>query len=470
MSSIDNTHQHSIKVKSAKLNYALTALFRFTILIFLVYLFSHALFFTVNGVHAESVETNNSTATNSYRKTPRLNKFSHKILIKAQELLDKKLYAEALNELDKLIKGSRTTDYAKALALKIKSRMYYQDNDYENAILSQRSILSLSKLPTDMETEAFKSLGQLYYVTGKYQLSIDYFERWIKQEKNQPAKTLALLAQAYYQVKNYKSSIKHIKKAIRIVERTQPVAEERWYLLLRSAYFDVGNNSAAAEVLQILSLHFPKRRYWLQLAGTYSELGRIDKQLSTLELAYISNQLSNERDFKNLAYLYLSENIPYKAAKVIQQGIEQGIVARTDKNLNLLSTAWSLAKEPSLALTALIEAATLSASGTYDLQLARLYFNQDNWTEAIKAVESARAKDSSNKNSDIDLLYAISLFNLDRLGDAQLAFKRLGQSEEEESRVISEQWLAYIELEIERKQTYAEALQESQDKFNNSAP
>ena len=97
--------------------------------------------------------------------------------------------------------------------------------------------------------------------------------------------------------------------------------------------------------MKILVKDFPKRDYWMRLAGIYGQEGEENLQLNTLQAAYAGDYFERESDFTSLAGLLMAREVPFKAAKVLKDGLEREVVERTARNLQSYGQAWQLAQE-----------------------------------------------------------------------------------------------------------------------------
>ena len=55
----------------------------------------------------------------------------------------------------------------------------------------------------------------------------------------------------------------------------------------------------------------------------------------------------------SMAYMYLGAEVPYRAADIIEKGMNDEIIERNAKNLEVLGTAWYQSKDLNNALKAL---------------------------------------------------------------------------------------------------------------------
>ena len=72
-----------------------------------------------------------------------------------------------------------------------------------------------------------------------------------------------------------------------------------------------------ADIYEILINLYPKKIYYLQLGGTYNQLGREKDYMITLKAAYAKDLLDKESEYLALAQLLLLSENPYWAAKVL---------------------------------------------------------------------------------------------------------------------------------------------------------
>ena len=174
------------------------------------------------------------------------------------------------------------------------------------------------------------------------------------------------------------------KKAIEesIVDLDRSVAnlaigptKENWWLLLRAAHFELDDIKNVRVILERLLIEWPKKEYWTQLSAIYGQLHFDDKQISSYRTAYEEGFLVRSNELVQMAQLYLSMEVPYKAAVILQKGIDAGQVDLEVKNWRMLSQAWFLAQDDQMAIAALREAAKLSDDGELDIRLARSLAN-----------------------------------------------------------------------------------------------
>ncbi len=69
-----------------------------------------------------------------------------------------------------------------------------------------------------------------------------------------------------------------------------------------------------------------------------------------MQLAYNQDFLESDRELRQLAQLYLYHSIPYRAARVLEKGLADGIVTEDVDIFAMLANSWLLAREYEAAL------------------------------------------------------------------------------------------------------------------------
>src|SRR5690606_8703070 len=129
----------------------------------------------------------------------------------------------------------------------------------------------------------------------------------------------------------------------------------------------------------------------------YDELGKTQESLAVLETAYAKGYLQKENELMSFAGLLLQVDLPFKAAKVLEQAMKAGLVEENEKNLSLLADAWMLAKEYELATAVLEKAVKQTDDADLAYKLAQVYLEKNNWSKSGeligKALKSSKLRD-----------------------------------------------------------------------------
>jgi len=182
--------------------------------------------------------------------------------------------------------------------------------------------------------------------------------------------------------------------------------------------------------------------------------------LAAYEAAYTQDLLSSESELVTLAQLYLQGEIPYKAARVLSEGIESGNIEETGKNYRLLSQAWQLAQEPQQAVPALQQAARLTDDGELNARLAVAYLNLDRYDDCIQAGRQALDKGGVREPNDVRVTIGMCQYNLDRYQDARQTFMVVRR--DDDYRKLGNQWVSVIDGEIQRLEQLRQAIAQNE--------
>ncbi len=415
--------------------------------------------FVVSTIPAVSAQdSSDSGEKRKTRKTPSMSEKVYKKLTEAQELIEAKDYVAGLAALSDLASEPKLSNYEKAQLYNYFAYTYFTLERYEDAIASYEQVLAQPDLPEALETNSLYTLAQLYFIIEDYQKAVDIINRWFTVTEKPTENAYMLLGQGYYQLEQYENSLVPLKKAYAMVKGRGDIPKQNLLLLLRVDYYNLGDYENMLEILKELVELYPKVEYWLTMAGTYSELKRLDKQMSILEMMYEAGSLQRGNQQLNLANLYMLHEAPYKAAVLLEKGMGEGKIEENIRNLRLLSQAWLQAQENEKSLPPLIQAAKLTKDGELDMRLAQAYINLYRYDEAIKSLRTAFKKGGLKRPDQANIMLGLALFETQNFDDSLEAFR--AASKDKRSRKAAETWLGYVTSEKQRKKQLEESLQQ----------
>jgi tetratricopeptide (TPR) repeat protein len=367
---------------------------------------------------------------------------------KAQEMVDAKDYSGALNSLNSLYNPDKLTEYEQANVLNYIGFVYYNMDDVTNAIRTYEKMLAIPTLEPQMAKQTTYTMVQLLTMDEQYSKALTTLEKYLQLETNPAPEPFILKAQNLYQVQRYKEMVEPIETAMRIArERNKPVKED-WWNLLNFAYFQQENYSKVRDIQKTLLQNWPKARYWKSLAGAYTELGEDEKLIYAYDAAHTQGMLTKDSEFVTMAQLYLQAEVPYKAATLLQEKMDAGIVPKSEKHYRLLSQAWQLSMEDKKAIPALKAAAALASDGELDQRLANSYLNVGEYGDCVTSANKAISKGGLKNPDNAQISLGMCLYNLRRYGDAKTAFRNAAKVPR--SQRTAAQWIKVIDAELER--------------------
>lgn len=391
------------------------------------------------------------------RKTPALRARVYDQLARAQGIADEGDNAGAIEVLREVeAKSSSMNSYELAMLYNFFGFIYYNAEDYDQAIESFEKVVEQQPIPETFEQTTLFSLAQLHLMRGNYAKSIEALERWESLNVGTvPPRNLVIKAQAYYQNKQYAEAEQFITAAIEGHEAEGMIPDEGWLILQRAVFYELKQPEKVKDVLIKMVKLFDEPKYWIQLAGMYGELEREMEQYALMEAAYQQGYVTSASDTFNLAQLYYFHAAPYKCARLMEQSLEAGVLERNLRNLKFLSTCWQQAKENDKAVPVMQAAAELSDNGDLDAQLGQIFLNLEQWDNAIAATQTALEKGELSNQGTAHLVLGMAYYNKRRFVDA---LNELAKAEEHNtSRAMAQQWRRFVEGE---KQTFERNLAE----------
>ena len=367
---------------------------------------------------------------------------------KAQEAVDGKNYQGALKMLNRLYNPEKLTEYEQANVLNYIGFVYYNMDDALNAIKTYERMVLIPTLEPQLLKQTTYTLAQLNMMEERYSKTLDLLNKWFTLEPNPAPEPFILKAQVFYQLQRYGEMVKPIEDAMAIAAKREKPAKEDWYVLLNFAYFQQEDYKKVRDIQKILLETWPKKRYWFSLAGAYTELGEDQNLIAAYDAAYTQGMLEKESEYVTMAQLFMQREVPFKAGQLLEEHMNKGTIAKTQKNYRLLSQAWQLSMEDEKAIPALTEAARLSSDGELDIRLGNAFLNTAKYEDCSKAVRNGIRKGGLKNPDNAQISLGMCLYNLRQYSDAKSAFRSAARSEK--SARVASQWIRVIEAEEER--------------------
>ncbi len=380
----------------------------------------------------------------------------------AQEMVDAKQYQPALRLLNNLYNPDKLTEYEQANVLNYLGYVHYNMDNMKDAIATYKRLLAIPSLEPQMAKQTTFTMAQLLTVEDRYQEALTTLDKWFTLELNPAPEPFILKAQILYNLNRFQAMIQPIENAMQVAEKRGTEKKEDWYALLNFAYFSTENYAKVRDIQMVLLQNWPKKRYWMSLAGAFTELGQDEKLIYAYDAAYTQGMLEKESEFVTMAQLYLQAEVPYKAAKLMQEKIDAGIVKKSEKNYRLLSQSWMLAMEDEKAIPALIAAAKLASHGELDARLANTYLNVGDYDNCVTAARNAARKGDLKSPDNIQISLGMCLYNQRKYSEAKAAFNQAAKVPR--SQRTSNQWIRVIDAEVERNRQIRLAEEAAQKK------
>ena len=394
--------------------------------------------------------------TRETRRTPALRNKVYEKLAEAQQAAEAKDFTLAGQLLDAMIDGEgkkALNSYELANVYNLYAFLRYSAEDFGGALKYYNLVIQQPDIPLAMEINTKFTVAQLYFVQEDWQKGIDALLEWFDLTDKPNANAYILLSQGYYQTKQYDKALDNVKIAIDMYETDGKLPKEQWYNLARFLYFDKGDVDNALDTLNTLLLYYPKKQYWVQASHLYGEKKQDAKQLAMMETAYVQGMLDKGTDLVTMAYLYLNAEVPYSAAKVMDEGFKAGLIDDKSKNYELAGSAWRQAQETAKSIPMMEKAAAKSEDGELYTRLGNLYLDGDQFDKSIEAIEKGLSKGGVKRPDQARLALGMAYFNKGDYSQARKTFRLAAKDERAEK--YAQQWLKYIQSEEDRQKSLA---------------
>ncbi len=370
------------------------------------------------------------------------------------ELIGEDEYDEAFPQLQALLEGSRTDEYARATILQAMGFVRSQQEEYAEAIDYFRDAIELNKLPNNQHFEMILQIAQLLYTMERYQDALDQLDIWFcvtpdtQEDQKDNINVWVMKASIHAQIEEFRQAITAIDRAIDMSDEPK----ENWYQLKLGMHMELEEYVEGADVLRILLRMNPERKsYWVQLASVYVQLDRNRDSMAVLSLAHRKDLLERESEYMQLASLQQEFDFPRKAAEVLEEGLDKGIVENSRSNWEMTAGAWYSARNLEKALDAYANAGAQASDGKIDLQRAFILIDQERWEEAESAL--TRAVDlgglSDRQTGNAWLLLGTARYNL---GNEEAAMDAFNEAEEYGTvEQAASEWINHIRNEDSRR-------------------
>lgn len=392
------------------------------------------------------------------KRVPALREKVYSQLARAQKMADEGDVKGGLEVLDSIKdRSSSMNGYEIAMMHNFYGFIYYNENRLPDAIASFEKVVAEEEIPESLRLSTLFSLAQLSMANEDYQGTTKYLAQWDKlNTKPKPDNYYVLKSQAYYQMEDYKNALTAINTAINLTESKGDVPKENWLVLQRALYYSLQQPKEVVKVMEKMIELYNKPQYWVQLSGMYGEVGREKDQLATIEAAYQQGFITTKADLRNLAQIYMFNGLSYKAAKVMIEAQEKGVVEDNVANNAFIAEAFVQAKEDQKSIAYFEKAAKETQTGIYDQRLAEIHLNLEQYSDAADAARAALDKGGLDHESNAYVALGMAQFNLENFDASILAFEQAEKHQRSEQ--LAKQWIKYVKNEKLHAETLKQAL------------
>jgi tetratricopeptide (TPR) repeat protein len=369
-----------------------------------------------------------------------------KILSEAIELLNMEMYAEARARLADL-KLERLSPFERSRYEQLMFNLDMVNEDYPSARGHLQAAIESGGLNPQELSQMRYQMAQLFIQEEKYAEGAAALEAWIASEAMPNSGAYYLLAAAYYYQELFDKALPNAQKA---VDLAGDAPQEGWLSMLASLLLQKEDYDGALPVVKrMVNLYSDKKTYWEQLAGIYLQKEDYTNALVVTQFANYAGHVTEERQITQLADLYSLQEMPYRAATLLEASMEAGTVEKDQGSYEKLGNAWTAAREFDKAVPVLTSAAELSENGELYLRVGQVQQQLEDWEASVESFENAIDKGGLRDDAYVEYLWGYSLYELDRLQEAKTHLQRAAR--EAEHRNSSESLIKAIDYELQNQ-------------------
>lgn len=296
--------------------------------------------------------------------------------------------------------------------------VYLQQGRNADAARVLEQQLASGQTPAGERVQRTKTLAQLYARAGNYSKSASVAQQYLKSVPGDKDMQL-LVANAYYQQKNYKGAI---AAAEQIMKGGGTPSQDLLQLVLRSNY-ELGDSAGTAKALEQLLKYYPSKETWARVLDGYIKQTKHDDGLMSLyRLAEDVGTLNDARQYTDMTQALVVGGFGIEAERIMQAGIAANLFAGEEMT-RAQRTLEAAKRKAAAERAALPKAGAQLAAAKTGQEIARvgeLYFSAGDYANAAATLQKALAKGGLEDTDRDQMLYGIAL---KRKGDKTGAMK-----------------------------------------------
>jgi tetratricopeptide (TPR) repeat protein len=236
----------------------------------------------------------------------------------------------------------------------------------------------------------------MYAGTEQYEKAKDAYVAWMDFTGEEDATVYTRIAQANYQLQKFKDVFAPADKAIKL----QKEPNKGPYQLKLGSYFELKDYKNMVKIGEEIVRIWPDdKKAWVSLGKYYLQTEDYKTGLATMEVAYKNGYFETEVDYKVLSNFYSLNEIPYKAAKVLEKSIDDKIVKRNKQNISAVASNYHRSKDIAKAAKYYEEAAKFDDDAELYRKAGSLLLQSQNYSAAVVRLNKALEFGSDKKGT-----------------------------------------------------------------------
>ncbi|TQV75444.1 tetratricopeptide repeat protein [Aliikangiella marina] len=348
-------------------------------------------------------------------------------------------YNEAIEMLQRIFDNTGD-NYIKAVVSMNLASAYAQQNNYDASLPHFENALQYGE--GNLQYEQLQAVrlntASLSYSVGKKANAARLAKEWLAKSNKEDPKPYILMAVMAAEDGKYREAVCPAWNAVRVEKKPK----KQYHNLLLVAHYELKDLAGSAKILKEMVNYFPEEKsYWRQLSTLYLSMDRVKESLALMEMLYLKGGFETENDYKTLSALFAYQEIPYRSAEILEEGMDKGLVKPEVKNWKSIAANYRVSKEVDKAIVAYGKTAEADKDGEEFVTQAELYLEKESYRDSIKALDKALAKGVKDKGR---VLFTKGSAQAN-LGQCKTAIRTLEDATKYKNwRKRANAWIAYV--------------------------
>jgi len=298
--------------------------------------------------------------------------------------------------------------------------VYLQQGRNADAARILEQQIASGQMSAGERTQRTKTLAQLYFRAGNYAKATQVGNQYLKSVPGDKDIQL-LVAQAYYQQKDYKSAAAAGEK---LVKASGKPDEDTLQLVLRS-YYELGDADGTSRTLEQLLNYYPTPDTWSRVLDGYLDETKHDHELVALyRLSEDVGALTKPSQYVDMTQALVIGGFGIEGQRIMQKGIDAGLfkgeeLARAQRTLD---AAKRKADGERQAIGSAGQKLAAATTGEQMYEIGKLYFSAGDYPKAADAFGKAIAKGGLSDLDDANMELGVALLRAGKKAEAVKAF------------------------------------------------
>lgn len=299
---------------------------------------------------------------------------------------------EARAAADAILANSASNAYEKAFAARIAGSAAAQGNDDAAALRYAQQAIDANALGNDEQFDTMLFKSRLQMRQKDYAGALASVNAFLDASKSTQADAIATRGQALYALNRFGDAAAALKQAL-----AADPAHPDWQALLVDSLTRSGDVAAARQLAESAAKDPGNAAARHNVVRALIDAGQVDQAIAMLEKLRTSKQLDAD-GYEQLFEAYSkAKNKDAETAQVIEEGLAKGLLKNDDYNTQLaLAQSLYFSDQVDKAIVAYKRVSDLAKDGEADLNLARIYLNDQRIPEAKAAARKALSRGVKN--------------------------------------------------------------------------